>query len=293
MITSEIFTIHNYQIPFRHFEEPIYLNPFGDIHRSSPLCHEEKWKEYLDWARGKQRSYFVGMGDYDDLLSASERRILENSDLHESTQETLENFYRSKTELLAKELGFMRGRLIGMLEGNHFVRFEDGTTSTQYLCQLLRCKYLGVSAFVRLEFRQKTKHALRLSLDLWLHHGMGAARLIGGSLNRVEQMAEQAEADIYLMGHDHKKSVGTLNRLVLNGGNGSLRLTHRKCIIGRTGSFLRGYVPGTRSYVATRNLRPTDLGVIKIEATPRRSTVGKKDNGAREDKVWIDLHASI
>jgi hypothetical protein len=286
--TTGIFEIHRYPIRYQKQGEPIYLIPFGDIHRSSPLCHVEKWKEFLDWAKKKPRCYFLGMGDYDDLISGSERKILNSDDLHDSTGETLEQFYRSQTERMAKELEFMRGKLIGLIEGNHYVKFEDGTTSTQYLCKLLGCKYLGCTAFIRVVLVDGSKHKYSNAVDVWAYHGKGAARLVGGSLNTVQQMCEQAEADIYLMGHDHKKSVATITRLKLNNGaGGTIRLSHRKCVLGRTGSFLKGYVPGKRSYVVDKNLNPTDLGVVKIEITPNRH----RDNG--DDITEIDLHASI
>jgi hypothetical protein len=124
-------------------------------------------------------------------------------------------------------------------------------------------------------------------LDVWAYHGKGAARLVGGSLNTVQQMTDQAEADIYLMGHDHKKSIGLINRLRLTRVGHDIKLSHRKCVLARTGSFLRGYVPGQRSYVVDKNLNPTDLGVVKIEMTYRRD---KSDHG---DKSWIDLHGSV
>jgi len=100
-------------------------------------------------------------------------------------------------------------------------------------------------------------------------------------------MAEIAEFDIGLMGHDHKKSVGMVDRLKLGDGRATLHLSHRKVVLARTGSFLRGYVPGSVSYVADKMLNPTNLGVVKIEITPRRTT---KDG---IDTVELDIHASI
>jgi hypothetical protein len=283
--TTGIFTVHAYNIGKCPIGETRYLIPFGDIHRSSPLCHEDKWLEFLKWSKGKRNAVFLGMGDYDDLASASERRILEDDGLHDSTADTLEDFYREKTIRLAKELGYMRGRIVGLLEGNHFIKFSDGTTSTQYLCQLLKCKYLGCTSFVRLSFCLHGN--VRVGLDIWAHHGKGASRLVGGSLNTVQQMAEKAEADIYLAGHDHKKSVAPITRLKIVQGGKRIRLSHRKIILARTGSFLRGYVPNKKSYVVDKDLNPTDLGVVKIEMTPRRDC---SDHG---DIAWIDLHASI
>ena len=101
-------------------------------------------------------------------------------------------------------------------------------------------------------------------------------------------MGESAAADIFLMGHDHKKSVAMTTKLELTqGGNNNIKLHHKKQLYARTGSFLKGYEDGKISYVADGAMSPTDLGVVKIELTPRRDC----KNG--EDYTYIDIHASI
>jgi hypothetical protein len=222
-----------------------------------------------------------------DLASFTERRVLESHDLHDSTRQSLNDIYKKRTEQLSEELSFMKGRIIGMLEGNHFVTLESGITSTQYLCHLLGCKYLGYSAFVRLAFKDKGKTTRKCAIDLWIHHGKAGAKLVGGSLNNVEQMCQIAEADIYLMGHDHRKSAATKTRLALSDGNGGFNLSRRKILLARTGSFLKGYEPEKSSYVAEACYAPTDLGVVKIEMTPKREQSGDKD------LFFVDLHCSI
>lgn len=286
MRTTGIFTVHHYEIPFKRYGEPIYLIPFGDVHRSAPLCDDKKWIEFLHWAKRKERCYFLGMGDYDDLASTSERRILTNDDVHDSTRETLEEVYTKNTERLTKEIAFMRGRLIGLVEGNHYAQFQNGSTTTQLMAQLLGCKYLGVTSFIILSLRYDKKHAHRVVI--WAHHGRGAGRTTGSSVNAVEQMEKIAEADIYLMGHDHKKSVAHLNKFhVSSHANNFPKVRIKKILLARTGAFLRGYVNGKASYVADACLPPTDLGVVKIELTPKREKV----NG--EEERYVDIHASI
>ena len=295
MQSTGIFTIHKFEIPFDRYDEPIYLLPFGDVHRSSPMCHVEKWFEWLDWAKRKKRCYLLGMGDYDDLASASERDILTDRKLHDSTHQTIEGLYRKHTERLIKELSFFDRKIVALLEGNHYAEFQNGTTSTQLMCEKLHCKYAGVSTFIRLSFiptmRRKVQRAT-MNVDIWAHHGKGAARLVGGSLNRVEQMAECSTASVFLMGHDHKKSVAMKTRLRLVGpSSGELRLSHDKIILGRTGSFLKGYEDGKVSYVADGAMNPTDLGTIKLELTPRRERFTR--NGHEVEIESMDLHASI
>ena len=293
MKTTGIFETYRYTIPFKTYNEPIYLIPFGDIHRSSTMCAVDKWMEFLEWASKKPNCYFLGMGDYDDLASTSERYLLQDRALHESTIQTIEDLYMKNTLRLAKELSFMKGKLVGLIEGNHYGEFQNGTTTTQKLAELLGCKYLGVSGFVRLAFEKKVGNkTINASIDLWAHHGLGASRLVGGSLNRVQQMLEAADSDLYLMGHDHKKSLGMTSRLYLTNGNGSVKLRHRKVLFGRTGSFLNAYESGKVSYIVDSAMSPTDLGTLKIELTPKREneTVGGKNIN---DHIYIDVHGSI
>ena len=287
MKTTGIFTIHSYRIPFDKYNEPIYLIPFGDIHRSAPLCHVEKWLEFLDWAKHKKRSYFLGIGDYDDLASSSERINLNKKNFHDSTVHTLEELYEKNVDRFYKEIKFMEGKLIGLVEGNHYAEFSSGITTTQLLAQKLKTKYLGVSSFIRLTFEYSKSKKRTHSIDLFVHHGKGSGKRMGSSLNTVEDMIRIADADIYLMGHDHKKSCGYLTKLKLNSGGGQLTLHNRKIMMGRTGSFLKGYVPEEASYVADANYNPSDLGVLKIELTPRR------DIKEKEETFYIDIHTSI
>jgi len=287
MQTTGIFTIHKFIIEYDKHDEPIYLFPFGDIHRSSSNCDVDRWLEFLEWAKKKKRSYFLGMGDYDDFSSGSERLILGNKNLHDSTLDTLDGLYETNTIRIYNEIKFMNGRLIGLIEGNHYGEFQSGITTTQYLAQKLKCKYLGVSSFIRLVLKHKTRRNW-MSIDIWAHHGKGGSRKVGGSLNRVEDMCFAASADIYLMGHDHRKSCAYVSTMELSkGGTRVLHLHQKKKLLGRTGSFLKGYVPDKKSYVADLALNPTDLGVLKIELTPRRIYRGKKD------ETYMDIHTSI
>jgi predicted phosphodiesterase len=285
---DSIFTIYRYVIKSIKLNEPICLIPFGDIHRFSNLCSTERWFEFLEWAKKKKNTYFLGMGDYDDLMSFNERKAFNQSCFHDATEKTIDDILKERTEKLAKELSFMRGKLIGLVEGNHYGELENGITTTQKLCELLKCRYLGVSSFIRLTFEHFAKTC---SLDIWAHHGKGASRLIGGSMNNIQQMENIADADICLSGHDHKKFVAMKTRLKLVQGGGNLELNHRKILFCRTGSFLKGYEPNEKSYVAKAMMSPTDMGVVKIELTPKRKC--KQDVKVRHDAFYIDIHASV
>jgi len=253
------------------------------------MCAEDKWKEFLDWAKTKKNCYFIGMGDYDDLASTSEREILRNPHLHDSTKDTLEEMYTKHVDRFYKEISFMKGRLVGLIEGNHYSVFSSGITTTQLLALRMGCKYLGVSSFIRLVLKKGEHHAH--NLDVWAHHGLGGGRTLGASINKLEQMYGLSTARINLMGHDHKKQIALRNRFTLmHVNNGSVTLEDQKVLLARTGSFLKGYVENKASYVVDSCMPSLDLGVVKIEITPRRKDYGHK---IRTEQRWLDIHASI
>lgn len=279
------FTTHDYKIPFKKYGDIIYLSPFGDLHCDSPLFDGDRWKDYCKWAESKG-AYMLGMGDYIDFMSSSERKSIASSSLHSTSLKTLEQHVEKQINMLAKDLMSCKDRIIGLIEGNHHYKFSYGITSTQLLCQKLGCKYLGNSSFIRLVLLRDKHHSNKI--DIFAHHGRGSGRRLGTSINSLQDMLMIAEADIMLMGHDHKKQVAIMNRLFLSDNrNGVLDVKSKKVIFARTGGFLKGYVDGADSYVADALLTPTDLGTVKIEMTPIRKTI----QGIEER--YIDLHASI
>lgn len=291
MLNCSQFTIHRFTVNIHEFNKPIALYCFGDVHRFAKGCCEEKWLQFLDTAKQDRNALFLGMGDYDDMASQSERAILINPDLHDDTKWTIDDIYTERIARFVKEIKFMQPRIIGMLEGNHYGVFSSGgITTTQMMCELLRCRYLGVNAFIRLAFVYGSK---RTSIDIFAHHGKGASRLIGGSLNTVEQMIANAEADIFLQGHDHQRSAGKVNRLHLQHGGDGLVLRDKTMIVARTGSFLRGYIPDHQSYVVKGVMRPSDIGALKITLTPTREVHKDRRKGGKSDLLSIKIEATI
>lgn len=262
-----MFTVHGFKIPFG-YSKPFRLVFFGDVHRDSPNHAAAKWREFLDYARKLKDAWFFGMGDYLDSTSTSERECLGNisAKMHETLRNDIIALQLAKCELVAKELSFMKGRLIGMLNGNHYFDFPSGINSDQKICELLGAKYLGVCSLVRLYFDAQGR---RHSRDIFAHHGMGAARLFGGSFNRVQQMAEGVEADIYAMGHDHKRiaSPGQPRLFLRHDSNTGLNVEYREPVVLRTGSYLASYEDGVVNYNVDSCRSPASLGHVEVIVT--------------------------
>jgi hypothetical protein len=278
MKTTGQFTIHRVEVEAK-FGEPIRLIPFGDIHRDSDMHAHRHWQEFLAYAKKQKNALFLGLGDYTDGVSTSERIVLNDPGLHDTTKRTLDDVYKGVARTLANELGFMRGRCLGLLGGNHYFAFPDGQTTDHLLAHHLGCRFLGVSSLLRVAFRfgKGNHHA---HLDIFAHHGKGGGGLPGSQFNTIEKMSATAEADIYLMGHTHAKGcIPSSPRLRLHNTSQKpyVHLNERTPWLGRTGSFLKSYEPDRVSYNVDAGRSACALGWIEFEITYTRTERGGHD----------------
>lgn len=291
MAHSGLFKTKIFDLPKMKLGDKFYLIPFGDVHRDAEGFDIEKWKELIKFANDNKNSYLIGMGDYFDFVSTSERKVIMSTlknNGHYDTQRAIEDLVNVQVKKFVEELKGLESRIVGLIEGNHHFVFEDGTTSTQRLAQYLGTTYLGASSFVRLRIphaKGKTENT-SVKLDVWCHHGTSGGRLIGTSINKVSQMGEIADADIYLMGHDHKKAVATGMRMYLsrNGNN----VVFKPKLYVRTGGFLKNYLLDKRSYIVDKGLPPTETGVVIIEATFKQVLTATKDREKSGKIAYIE-----
>jgi hypothetical protein len=278
----------SHSIPAKVGQEILVL-PVGDIQwsgRDSEVAMG-MLKRHIEWGVEKG-AYFLGMGDYIDFMSPSNRQRLAQSALYDTAIKSIDDKARSLVEdLYLKALKPSRGRWLGLLEGHHYHEYRDGTTSDQDLAERLDAPFLGSCAFVRLML-QMTK-TRRAPVTIWCHHGVGGGVTLGAPLNKLERLLVSWEADIYLIGHHHKKVAGPIDRIepVWNGNRKDASVVHRTKIIACTGGFLKGYAPGEcqgkvprGGYVEQKMLNPVALGGVLVKIKPRWAN-------ASENSGWV------
>lgn len=277
MKTTGVFSTHKIDLELE-IGKPFKLIPVGDIHRDSDMFADTHWEEFLSYAKAQKNALFLGMGDYTDGVSTSERIVLSDFGLHDTTRNTLKDVYKGVSKTLVNELGFMRGRVIGLIGGNHYFDFGDGNTTDHLLAAALQTKFLGVCSLIRLSLKFKGTNKA-VSLDIFAHHGKGGGSTPGAQFNTIEKMLNSADADIYLMGHTHGKGcIPSSPRIKLvDDKKGGVIVRERTPWLGRTGSFLKAYESGKASYNVDAGRSPCALGWIEFEITPVRVRAGDED----------------
>lgn len=279
--------------------QQILIMPVGDVHAYSPHWPEKRFQDHIKWGMD-QGAYFLGMGEYLDFTSASQRAIL--SGLRGSQKSMIDDMVKEQVEKLYRLIEFSKDRWLGLLEGDHYHQYQNGITVDQHLCQLLNCPFLGTSTLMNIQMYSPTNLTNGACVTIFAHHGAGGGRKQGSHLHRVEDLITMIEADIYLMGHSHSKANAPLDRLYRTRDG---YLYHKTKLIARTGGFLRGYsgiapralteasAVSRGSYVEEAAYAPSALGGIVISLGYKRIEY-KTVAGRRGRRLYVpDIHYSV
>lgn len=245
----------------------IHICPIGDIQwsgESGPTA-KDQLRRHIDRCLKLENPYFVGMGDYIDFLSPSNRRRLQSAGLYDTAMAIQkEKAYELMEQVYENFLKETTGKWLGLVEGHHFFEL-DGETTDEALSDRLKAPFLGTSAYIRIE---------PLGVVLWIHHGNGAGVLPGPGLNRLYHVAAGLEgADIYLFGHNTKLATSRLSRPYLEWGK-KPRLLHRDIHLVNCGGFSKSNIVGHRvgsivrgDYAEQGNMTPSPLNAPIITVT--------------------------
>ena len=218
-------------------EGPVVVAPLGDIQWSGSRgpSAADHVRRHIDQAL-KLDAWFIGMGDYIDFLSPSNRQRLTSAGLYDTADAVIDaKAHELVEEVFETMLKPTVGRWLGLLEGHHFFEFQ-GSTSDMELAVMLECPFLGTSAYVKLT---------PSGVVIYAHHGQGGGILPASGLNKLyHHSAGLHGADVYLMGHNTKLGVTRLSRPTPNWDKDTPDLTHTDVLLVNTGGFSKSNIVG-------------------------------------------------
>lgn len=258
--------------------QEIQVMPIGDVQLGSQGVHIDRLKRQISWALKQGNVYFLGMGDYIDVMSPSNREAWKAVRVYDSVKEMMTRGAEGLIKDFLKIVKGTEGKWLGLLEGHHFFEFEDGTTSDMRIASQLKAPFLGTCAYVRIQFKDRQHHSL--NCDIWCHHGAGNGIYPHAPLNKLYHVMNHFEADVYLIGHQTKKPAVKVPRLKLNSSG---RLVVGNKVLAGTGGFTEGYTQGSKQgriprggYVEKALLNPVYLGSPLIKIRPVYSNTANR-----------------
>jgi hypothetical protein len=277
------------EINIKRSFDPITIYFFGDVHRDTRNCDVDRWKYFLKQAKDSmdENTYFIGLGDYNDFASTSEKKKISHAELHETTRDMLDSMVEKHNRDFASEISFMRGRVLGFIDGNHSWVFENGKTSNEDLAERMDTKDLGWLCHYTLMVRCNT-HRINRAIHMILCHGKAGGKTLGITVNQVGDLKNIFPiADLYVMGHDHQRIAHPSSVLVPIRGLKGYQIKQKRQLLCRSGSFMRAYENNSSSYQIFKLYRPSDIGALKVRIQFHRHDT---HNG---DATVLDLMAEI
>ena len=265
--------IHDIDISAEH---PFCLIPISDVHMGHVDHDKDFAKKTMDWIAKKGASAIL-LGDLIDGICPKDLRF-ENTSIADEFKVHLDNLHHKQTEAVLKLIDPIKDNIIAVMVGNHeeTVKKYYSYDATQVIAEAIKKPALPDPAYVILRFNHGGSKRL---VTLFCTHGQFlGGRKRGGKVNRMEDLASDHDADIYLAGHTHDIwETRTCRTGVSKKGNYEKQ---RKRFI-NTGSFMDTYLEGDYSTWASRKLfSPIDPGVARIDFYAKRKGTEK----------YIDIH---
>lgn len=283
---------HKLSVP-AHTKE-VLIAPVGDIQWAGRREHlaYAALQDYLAEAMDRN-AWFIGMGDYVDFASPSNRQRLASANLYDTAQQVIDDKARALVdELYAEVLKPTAGRWLGLLEGHHWTPLLTGETTDQYLAQKLRAPFLGTSAFVGLMFPDVRGNNVQ-SVTLWAHHGAGGGQKVHAPILKLENLACSWDADIMLIAHMTKRATGVIQRCYPVWHSRTPAIRHREIHLVGCGGWMKGYAEGSRQgstprggYVEQKMLTPVALGAPFVRIRPKIRRVDRRYAGGKDERFW-------
>jgi UDP-2,3-diacylglucosamine pyrophosphatase LpxH len=235
----------------REFDS-IELLPLADLHVGDSKMKLNYFKEFIEYVQAQPNRYVLCGGDLMNNAIKSSVSNVYNESMPPSQQK----------KWLKTELKPIADRILVFVEGNHEARTSKDTDMrpTEDLAEYFNKgnAYVEDEAILKITFGSRHKGSnKRQCYSVYITHGSGGGKRPGSALNNMEMLALGTEADIYIMGHVHKKIAYKNGYRKLNLYRNKVTETERLFVYTSHWSEFGGYA-------AKKLFTPSALGTVPI-----------------------------
>lgn len=243
----------------------------GCIHAGHSGFDRDYFEKVMAWIPEQDNWFVMGMGDYFDEITTQRHHYDVNQlDKEFAGYENSKGPLKRVIEYVTDQFRPLAeaGQLLGFIEGNHdyIITKNTGYSYVMIMAEELGVPYLGHSTLFRLSF-QRAKSEQRTKFDIYAVHGAYGGAKAGGKINKLEQMAKDFDANLYMMGHVHDIISYTRPRLYLDN---NINIKDKRLAFMITGSFLKTYDEGGMGYGEKKMYSPVKIGFPKAQFWPAK-----------------------
>lgn len=181
--------------------ELLELHPFADFHMGDSMSDFKKIQDMIDRVANTPNAYCILNGDLMDTAIASSV-----GDTYGANLQPMEQLKQC-----VKIFSPIKDKILCVLGGNHEDRVykTDGVDMTALMAAQLDLSdvYSPTTALMFIRFGHDGKHNVKFCYTVYATHGSGGGRREGGKINRLVDLAQIVDADVYIMSHTHQPAV--------------------------------------------------------------------------------------
>lgn len=251
--------------------DEIIICPIGDLHIGSPHFDQKELDKQLRFIdEHRERCRIIIMGD----IAETALKDSVGAGVYEQDEMVQQQIYKAKNIFWD-----YRDLIDGVVTGNHEQRVyqRSGIDLMRFFCEIMQIpdRYLRYQGIIKFAWNQRCYH-----VSVW--HGSGGGSTPGGAMNKLQKQADTVFADVYLMGHVHRRQAHTKMIYIPDPRTGKLKMQKQVFVV--TGSALTY----NESYAEEKGLPPTEMGFPKIYLSGKTLRIGKnKKERQKEIKVEI------
>ncbi len=186
--------IHTLELPFDW--KSVTLYPVSDLHIGDILFARKEFLSFTNMVLEEPNRFIMINGD------------MVNNNLRDSKGSPYEDIMSPQEQIreTKKLLLPLKDRIVCINNGNHEGRTKDrtGLDISEDIADFLGAPFNEDENLVKIKVGQKTK-AKQFIYTVYITHGTGGGRRPGSILNQVEDLSKNVLADVYVLGHAHKR----------------------------------------------------------------------------------------
>lgn len=180
--------------------ESVELYPLSDLHIGDPRTDKRMFLQFLEHIKAAPNRFLLFNGDNsNNAIKSSVSNIYEE-----------EMTPREQKIWLRENLQCVKDRFLIFTPGNHEDRSvrETDTHMIEDLAENLGLEdlYRSEEALIKLSFGvNPTNPERKVVYSIYITHGNGGGKRAGSTINNLELLGLSIDADIYIVGHSHKR----------------------------------------------------------------------------------------
>ena len=175
----------------------VEIHTFSDWHIGDKFCDKKSISDQIEYIKNTKNAYVICNGDL--MNNATKTSV---SDCYAEALTPMEQL-----QTLISLLEPIKDKILMLTQGNHEARTykTDGIDLTALVAAQLgiQDRYVREGGVLFLRFGCEKIHNRPMLYTFYASHGSGGGKRPGGKINRLEELANIVDTDIYICGHTH------------------------------------------------------------------------------------------